>query len=204
MWRSSTSSVRHNSPILTLLPYHLSRPRSSFSFFPSCRQSKGKHLLLTGSLSLSLRFSCFLACESLLDTSSEVYSQSDLRIFEIVSLGVFLCSDSTRPPREARGAPGRQRPPGKLCLLSSWRVLKEAELPERTPLGRRPEPKLDLLSSLNMWLGSIRSHTLGNESHNSETQPPPWTFPDPFRTQLLVQGFSILGMACLFRNNREA
>lgn len=56
-WRSSTSSVRHNSPILALLPYHLSRPRSSFSFFPSCRQSKGKHLLLTGSLSLSLSLS---------------------------------------------------------------------------------------------------------------------------------------------------
>lgn len=48
------------------------------SLFPSCRQNKGGHLWLPDLKALVLWFSCFLACKSLLDTSSEVYLQSDL------------------------------------------------------------------------------------------------------------------------------
>lgn len=81
------SSITHQS-CLYRLSHH---PRFSSSFpHPAGSVKASIPCSLALSPSLLLRFSCFLACKCLLDTSSEVYLQSDLWVFEIFSLMVSL------------------------------------------------------------------------------------------------------------------
>lgn len=110
------------------LPYVLHCPsRLCCSFhFPSCNQNKGKPLWLPALKMFSLAF-LFPLCESPSGTSSEVYLQSDLSVFEMVSLLVSPCSDTARPPQQGlRSSPS----PGD---LSCWAILScavETEAPE--------------------------------------------------------------------------
>lgn len=110
------------------LPYVLHCPsRLCCSFhFPSCNQNKGKPLWLPALKMFSLAF-LFPLCESPSGTSSEVYLQSDLSVFEMVSLLVSPCSDTARPPQQGlRSSPS----PGD---LSCWAILScavEMEAPE--------------------------------------------------------------------------
>lgn len=71
-----------------------------------------------------------------------------------------------------------------------------------TVLGCCPATRLRLLFLFKTWPGPVRPKvvTPRDESRHWAVQ----TLPELFRPQLLVQGSNMLGMACLFRNNREA
>lgn len=74
-------------------------------------------------------------------------------------------------------------------------------------LGYRQESKLGFFSPFKMWMGSQRLTCLLCSGMTLTTGQPhllPELVPDPSRAQLPAQGFSILGMACLFRNSHEA
>ena len=117
---SMLSSITHPS-----LPYVLhcpSRLCSSFHF-PSCNQNKGKPLWLPALKTFSLAF-LFPLCESLSGTSSEVYLQSDLSVFEVVSLLVSPCSDTARPPQQGLRS---SRSPGDLSCQAILSCAVETE-----------------------------------------------------------------------------
>lgn len=186
-WRSSASSVQHNSPILALHLYHLSRPCSSFFFFlrlpllqAEQRKASPAHCLEG---SLSLRFSCFLACKSLLDTSSEVYLQSDLRVLEAVSGSLAPVTLWTTHPPTPPPSSNVEMVAARHCLPAiKLEASKEGQKPWRitlewTLLGHWPESKLGFPWSFKLSL----AHLGPTRSGLSPTIGPPSLLPRPFQ-----------------------